>query len=403
MNWLILSYYASQKGASQAEWLDDRVKGLSAIGQDVSVVGSLCAGLDAPYKLTRVPSMSWIDADFEKLNRGTPDRDTLLTSIVSMAFRVLGIIPDLLIRIVTGGIGEGRWGWLIPSCLVGAYRMATSKCDIVFSTGGPASAHVSAIVLGKLFRKKIVCELQDPLTGADIGRNISSRTLLSFVENMLVKHADLCIYVTQEAATRARHKYHSDNIVHVYPGAWPIEHSLNGRSAKVPAALIHLGSLYQSRNFDTLLQAVDALPPNIVRIENLGHVAADIVGRLNQRPDLVRISPLVPREQALERAKKADFLLLIQNNDDRSSVTIPFKTYDYLQLGVPIIGLLRNNPELADLLTRYGHHTADVSDVKSVRDCLTKALQGGHKITVPPDLTPVQAAARMVSLLEGSR
>jgi hypothetical protein len=403
MNWLILSYYANQKGACQAEWLDDRVRGLQAVGQKARVIASLCAALDAPYALTRVPSMSWTDARFEKVNRGSPERTAPVTVAVALILRIIGIIPDVVIRLVTGGIGEGRWGWMMSAFLAGAYQMATSRYDVVFSTGGPASAHVTAILLGKLFRKKIICELQDPLTGDDIGRNTSSRTFLSLVEALVVKQADLCIYVTGAAAAKARQKYQAGNVVHIYPGAWPVAQAVPKRAGGGPAALVHLGSLYQSRNFDTLLDAVDPLGPGVVTIENIGHVSPEIAARLRQRPDLVRMSALVPRERALERAQHADFLLLIQNNDDRSGVTIPFKTYDYLQLGVPVIGLLRNNPELAELLERHGHLTADVSDVAAVRDCVARALRRDHTISVPADLTPVHAAERMVALVSGVR
>lgn len=403
MNWLILSYYANQKGACQAEWLDDRVKALQSVGQRVRVIASLCAALDAPYAMTRVPSMSWTDAEFEKVNRGSPEQNTPVAAAVIMSLRLVGIIPDLVIRLVTRGIGEGRWGWMLSSFLAGVHQMAVSKYDVVFSTGGPASAHVTAVMLGKLFGKKVVCELQDPLTGDDIGRNTSSRTFLSWVESLIVRQADACIYVTRGAAAKARQKYQVGNVVHIYPGAWPIARAATRSAGGRPAALVHLGSLYQSRNFDTLLQAADALGPNVVTIENIGHIAPEIAAGLRKRPDLVRMSPLVPRERALERAQQADFLLLIQNNDDRSGVTIPFKTYDYLQLGVPVIGLLRNNPELAELLNRHGHLTADVSDVASIRDCLARALRREHHITVPADLTPVQAAERMVALANGVR
>ncbi len=63
--------------------------------------------------------------------------------------------------------------------------------------------------------------------------------------------------------------------------------------------------------------------------------------------------PLGGREQGLKQAALADFLLLVQHSDSRSEETIPYKTYDYLNLGMPVVGII-NNPELRTLLGETG-------------------------------------------------
>jgi hypothetical protein len=81
----------------------------------------------------------------------------------------------------------------------------------------------------------------------------------------------------------------------------------------------------------------------------------------------------VCRPEALQFAAEADLLLLIQNNDDRSKVTIPYKTYDYLNLAKPILAL-QNSAELANLVSNCGHFQASVSDVNEIAEILDKLI-----------------------------
>ena len=74
-------------------------------------------------------------------------------------------------------------------------------------------------------------------------------------------------------------------------------------------------------------------------------------------------------------------LLLIQNNDDRSKVTIPYKTYDYLNLGKPILAL-QNSTELADLVKNCGHFSASVSDVEEIADILNQLINTEPEINI---------------------
>ena len=49
--------------------------------------------------------------------------------------------------------------------------LLNKKFEFIFSTGGPASSHISAILISKILKSKCICELQDPLVGKDIEDN----------------------------------------------------------------------------------------------------------------------------------------------------------------------------------------------------------------------------------------
>lgn len=86
----------------------------------------------------------------------------------------LGWGLDLTQKIFTSGNGGGKWSWTIPASVVALYLALRYNCKKIFTTGGPASAHLAGVFVTKLTSKYLVCELQDPLTGKDIGRTANS-------------------------------------------------------------------------------------------------------------------------------------------------------------------------------------------------------------------------------------
>ena len=68
--------------------------------------------------------------------------------------------------------GEGRWSWFISAFIAAMMQVRNKrKLAFIYSTGGPPSADLAAILIGKLFQKKVIVEFQDPLSGEDIGRS----------------------------------------------------------------------------------------------------------------------------------------------------------------------------------------------------------------------------------------
>jgi len=60
-----------------------------------------------------------------------------------------------------------------------------------------------------------------------------------------------------------------------------------------------------------------------------------------------------------------DALIIIQHTDSRSQETIPYKVYDYLNLNMPIIGII-NNTELTDILVANSSIIADTNSISSI-------------------------------------
>lgn len=370
-------------GACQAEWVDDKIDSLLKGGYNVSLISSACARRHEKKNVRhwRIPSISLIDFQ-DEIQRIKMRGDSFQFTTFCMwpvAFTA-GWIIDTICILFTKGVGEGRWSWTMTSG-IGALLLALNyKPDIILSTGGPASAHLAGIFVSKLTTTPLVVELQDPLSGGDIGRNKQARGWLYRVEKLIVASADKTVYVTKAAAAFAASQFQSSKVFCVYPGAKDFEiiPSQQEVYSNNKIRMIHLGSLYATRNFRSIIAAIDSLiesgklTTRGVELINLGHVAKEISDEILLKPYVKILTP-VAREEALRIAANCDVTLLIQNSDERSKVTIPYKTYDYLNLGNSLLALL-NSDELTELLVRCGHIAVQLTDIQSIVQNLAHLL-----------------------------
>jgi nucleoid DNA-binding protein len=138
--------------------------------------------------------------------------------------------------------------------------------------------------------------------------------------------------------------------------------------------LIHLGTLYSSRNMYSLIQAIDELieesklDKHSVKITNLG----DIYGEMKEHHlarYYVKQKDILPRAEAVSFAASKHISLLVQHADNRSQTTIPYKTYDYMNIKNPILGLT-NSKELSCLLHEHGHIAVDINDIEAIKEAI---------------------------------
>ena len=89
----------------------------------------------------------------------------------------------------------------------------------------------------------------------------------------------------------------------------------------------------------------------VFRLNIYGAMNADIKDRILQfpYPGIIMMHGLLTRDDALQKALEADILLIVQHADRRSITTMPFKTYDYLNTGKLVLGLVYRNNEIEEL------------------------------------------------------
>lgn len=382
---LVISYFARLPGACQSEWLDDKVDSLVKAGNDVALVSAICAFKynDESFLHSRWPSVSMKDY-IDELSRMRQNHMTIrLSDLLIIPFVVtFGLLVDFLHLCVTKGIGEGRWSWSITGTLGSLLMGLRFRPDVILTTGGPASAHIAGIICSKVLNAPLVVEFQDPLSGESIGRNLQAQGWLYKVEKFIVRYSKKAVYVTKGAARFARHQFNFGNISAIYPGAkdFFIKSARIIDSSKEKFRIVHLGSLYSTRNFKSMIRAIDFLieskqiDSNSIELVNLGHVAEDIYQEIVSK-SYVKVYPLMKRIDALHFAANSNLLLLIQNDDERSRVTIPYKTYDYLNLDVMTLALVRSE-ELFDLISSCGRVAVKLDDVDKIKQALVDLYHG---------------------------
>lgn len=392
---MFISFFTGVHGNCPAEWADDKIRVLQASGQGTLVLTGMGSHVTSRpgIRYVRVPSLSWNDfkEEMKELRAGGEKIPFGMYLLKPFSF-TFGNLFDYVLRKITKGVSAGRWSWLVTALPVALWLKLRHGVKNVFCTGGPTAAHVIGAAIVRMTGGRLFCEFQDPLLGATMTRSGMTQKISTIIETWLVKNSTSAIYVTQEAArlARVRNPKHARQIEGIYPGAWkflpPVSADKRGKVGVLE--FLHLGTLYGSRNLDLFFDALDALHEEgfdlalAVRVVNLGAVYCDTAPRYLSRPDFQSLNAL-DRINALRRAQQASCLMLVQHTDKRSHETIPYKTYDYFNLQLPVFGLL-NNDELKLLIDSHGGYSAQADDPLSIKVTLRNCLTQLSKTRVEP-------------------
>lgn len=380
---LVVSYDSGVSGYVTSEWLGDKLGVMESLGIRPTLVTRPESKLETSIKLRvlRPQSLGWRDYSTESKGRQLSIAGAL--SFVLSAS--LGRVFDFVFEKLAGSYSYGKWSWIFlafPTALVAAVRNGSR---MIFTTGGPSSAHFVGLLVKLCLPKiRLYVELQDPFIGTEMALNAASRKVTLFLERILVKRATKVVFVTETAARRARDRYPEENlkkkIVAIYPGSWDFQVKLPAKNLgpESQVTFMHVGSLYTTRNLELFFEALKTLNESgfdlerRVQIVNQGDLNVGDDSHYLNRSNF-KLWPVVGRQEALAKAASADFLLLVQHSDSRSEETIPYKTYDYLNLGVPIFGLT-NNPELDSLISMSGGFVGSSTDLDKTIAALRTAL-----------------------------
>ena len=402
---LFISYFTGVMGNCPAEWADDKLHVLKNEQVRTYVVtGFGSSARDCSWiSYFKCPSIASDDFRYEsELMAKDASRSQFKRLLMLPIIFVFGGIMKWLTDKITRG-GSCQWSWIITAFPVALYIVLTRRVDVIFCTGGPPSAHLVGSLISYLSRAKLIHEFQDPLIGSEINRSELKRRVTSIFEKFFIGRGKKTVFVTRKASddAKSRHQEFADTITHCYPGARKFNTTLKGVTVskskhKRSLEIVHMGTLYGTRNLDLFFEALDELyvekkvSLGDLKIVNLGSVYCDRREAYLQREDFKTLDEMSRRE-AVERASKADAMLIVQHADSRSLETIPYKSYDYLNLNLPIFGLI-DNPELNVILNtaRRGATIANPSDKSQIKSSILQTISlckdgaGGELIDIQP-------------------
>lgn len=384
---LVISYFTGVIGNCPAEWADDKINVLKNEKIKSYVVTGFGSSAQSCSSIGyyKCPSIASDDFSYEsKLMAKDQSRSQVKRLLMLPIIFVFGGLTKWLTDKITRG-GSSQWSWIITAFPVALYIILTRKIDVIFCTGGPPSAHLVGSLISYLSRAQLIHEFQDPLIGSEIDRSRLKRKITVLFEKFFISRGKKTVFVTNKASLDAklRHQLWADKITYCYPGARQFK--ITPESLDITAEvrsdcieIVHMGTLYGSRNLDLFFEALDELyaekmvKTGDLAIVNIGSVYCNQKEEYLRRKDF-RVLDEMSRQEAIQRASKADAMLIVQHSDSRSLETIPYKSYDYLNLNRPILGLI-DNPELSSLL-RKARRGAAVADGKSKTQIKSSIIQ----------------------------
>lgn len=404
--WIVLSYFANIDGKAASQHIDDRLPHLKSNGLDPLLISSICSRPKAEVAHFTVPSTAPSGIRFEL--RYLRRRNRMLKAALLPLY--LAVLPFYIIEKMLINI-DSQWSWFPMAFLKGVRLCRLFAPRIIYSTGGPASAHIAAALLSHFMKIPWIAELQDPLVHEALSRGKAALKYTALVERMILHRATAVVFLTEAAKEKAvaGTGVSPSKVRVIYPGAAPPEPAPFSWSKGSFCRFAHFGSLGGTRNVGTFLQAIDVLfyvdsqLANTMRFDLYGtmdEVSRKQIANFRHREVIIDHGK-VSRREAVEAMQRSDVLVLIQQTDISSSYQIPSKLYEYLQVSRPILGLVYRNPGLQKLLLNHGHYTAEadlpVETAGSMLEILVRWRN--NDLAVPPSTVPAFTVAGAVEQL----
>ncbi|MFZ2448665.1 MAG: glycosyltransferase [Syntrophobacteraceae bacterium] len=389
-HWIILSYFANIDGKAASQHLDDRLPHLRALGVEPLLVSSVCGRRRTDLAHFTVPSVAPSGVRFEL--RYLRRRNRFLKFALLPLY--LAVLPFYLLEKVIINI-DSQWSWFPSGFLRGLRLCKTFRPELVYSTGGPVSAHVGAALLSRFAKIPWIAELQDPLVYDSFPRSGTALKINARIERLILAKASAVVFLTEGAMGKALSGsgISPSRVRIIRPGAAPPDLPPVSWTKGDFCRFAHFGSLGGSRNLRVFLEALDTIftaDPDLAKI-----VRFDLYGtmdKLSQKlisdfkyPGVVTDFGKVPRRDAVLAMQKSDVLVMIHNLDDFATYTIPAKIYDYFQVNRPVLGLVYRNRGLREMLVKYGHFAAEADSVAETAGCVSEIIKrwGSGDLTGP--------------------
>ena len=407
--WLILSYMTNMDANACSQHIDDKLSPL--VDQGITPV--LLSGTGQkkhtafPHKTALSIAPSGLRYELRSFLR--------LHCKSKLSFKLfetpllIPILPFYLLEKITLDL-ESEWSWFIRAGQKGIKLCKEHQPELIYSTGGPASAHLAAYRIAKKTGLPWIAELQDPLIhDAEYHRSRRAFRYYSWLEKRIRKQSCATLFMCDAARIHSdRRTGISQNSYTVYPGA-----AAQPRQA-LPAkqdkcVFSHFGSLGGSRDGTVLISAIkqclDQYPELINKIKFNFYGTCDAATSKCiasfPYPDIIEFHGKIPRTAAIKKMTSSSCLILIQNREFFSSETIPSKLYEYMHTGRPILALTFQNNEIDSILHDGGHYFVPADKPKRISEKIIQmvTMHGNNELQIAWPKSPWTAERAVNQLL----
>lgn len=253
----------------------------------------------------------------------------------------------------------------------------------IISSSWPITSHIIAKDLKKEYKDHNLSWIADLRDLWNMNPYIKHTFIRNYFEKKLeqktFKYADV-LTTTTELSAKVLKSLHPKKIVFpILSGFDPdeelsVENSVENLHHLKKLNFVYTGSLYGEKRDPSLL--FEAL--NQLQAENkidISKIAIDFYGdsknlekivneyKIN---DIINIHGQIPHEQAIEKQKAAQVLLILSWNHYNEKIFLPGKIYEYLPIKRPILSIGYKEGSLKELIeeTNVGYHSSNLNKTK---------------------------------------
>lgn len=261
--------------------------------------------------------------------------------------------------------------WIPFAVFRGVRIMVRERIDVVYCSSPPHSSHLIAFILATLFRKPYVLDFRDPwlVNGSAQPPAAKFRTLLAletFAKRTIVQRSTMAIAVSEGESRELRDEFPDlppERVTHITNGFDPDDApgpAPEAPPSSGPLRMIHAGTIYSgiaNEFLEALRVMVEADPHTAaaLHVDLLGEISVEYRSRVSHLESLgvVTYHGMQPHRRTLEMILQSDLPLLLLGGRLFPPSHLPAKTFEYLQMGKPILAICREG-ELTDILRRSG-------------------------------------------------
>ena len=255
-------------------------------------------------------------------------------------------------------------GWANRASAVAALRLARGDVDVVLSSSPPDSAHLAAREAARGAGRPWVVDFRDPWVGLHFRKPPTPwhRARHRELESRVIREADLVIAASRTHADALAAGPKPKRLLHLPNGFEPAEAHAGAAADAAHFTLVFTGTLSLMEDAGTLLSGVAKLvqsQPGIadrLRVELAGPYDVDWERRAHALGlgGIVRFRGPLAHAEARALQRGADAQLLWKPRGEGYRTMVPGKLYEYLDSGRPLLALLPEQDEAADLVRRAG-------------------------------------------------
>lgn len=263
-----------------------------------------------------------------------------------------------------------RLSWVAPAFARAVTLMGERPYRTVLSSHPPAATHLVALMLKWRYGVSWIADFRDPLWGNAYRTARRAAVLDPLLERMIFRNADVVIANTDSVAELWSKRYPrwSHKIHLIWNGFDPEdEFAPIPTSGRARRTIVHTGTLYGPRTPELLLQSLDRLStdpvkiaPEAFQIRMIGPVengsldpSRPHVHRLTASDSLYVERRMIPKERARQEMLEADYLLLLDmTTGDYAGMQLPAKIFDYIRACRPIIAFTQKGSVTERMLAR---------------------------------------------------